>query len=170
MYIYIYIRHRACRVGVHWQLMHCSMYHCTALSGSLLWALKIEKRGGVWATPALARPWLVAPRTHQDASFFHHFFAAFFNRFLIDLSSIFPPNLPPKTHQNPLKIDAKRHPILDFKCWSIFDRFWLPTWALRTQFGISGLTFSWLFRFSGHIVCEFDIGANLASFSDPKTF
>ena len=33
----------------------------------------------------------------------------------IDLGSNFLPNLPSKIHQNPLKIDAKREPILDFK-------------------------------------------------------
>ena len=91
---------------------------------SLLWivwvvalgcgSLKIGKRGGVWATLAIARPWNPPPRTHQDASFFHHFLDAFFNRFLIDLGSIFPPNLLPKTHQNPSKIDAKMPSHVDF--------------------------------------------------------
>jgi hypothetical protein len=43
------------------------------------------------------------------------------------LGPIFLPNLPPKIHQNPLKIDAKRRSNLDFNFWSIFDRIWLPT-------------------------------------------
>ena len=35
--------------------------------------------------------------------------------FLIDFSSVSPPNLPPQTHSNQWKIDAKRHSVLDFK-------------------------------------------------------
>ena len=41
-------------------------------------------------------------------------FDAFLNRFLFALGSIFPPNLPPKNHQNPAKFDAKRRSILGF--------------------------------------------------------
>ena len=41
----------------------------------------------------------------------------------MDFGSIFPPKLPLKTFQNPPKFDAKRHYILGFKFWSIFDRF-----------------------------------------------
>ena len=51
----------------------------------------------------------------KTPSFFHRFFDAFLDRFLIDLGSIFPPNLPPKNHKNASKIDVNRHPILDFK-------------------------------------------------------
>ena len=36
-----------------------------------------------------------------------HFSIAFSMPSWIDLGSIFPPNLPPKIHQNPLKIDTK---------------------------------------------------------------
>ena len=39
------------------------------------------------------------------------------------LGSIFPPKLPLKTFQNPPKFDAKRHYILGFKFWFIFDDF-----------------------------------------------
>jgi len=34
--------------------------------------------------------------------------------FWVDLGSGFPPNLPPKTNQNPRKIDAKMPFILDY--------------------------------------------------------
>ena len=57
----------------------------------------------------------------------------FFLYFWINFWSIFPPNLDPTTQQNPLNIDAKRHSILDFKVWSILDRFWLPTCDPRTH-------------------------------------
>ena len=50
-----------------------------------------------------ASPWRVRRRTppkgFQNASFFHYFFDAFFNRFLIALGSIFQPNLVPKTNK-----------------------------------------------------------------------
>ena len=42
-----------------------------------------------------------------------HFSIAFSMPLGIDLGSIFPPNLPPKIHQNPLKIDAKMPSHLD---------------------------------------------------------
>ena len=77
------------------------------------------------------------PRRLQDASkrpfFPYHFSDALWDRFFIDLGSIFPPKLAPKTHRNPLKIDAKRHSILDFKFLSNLDRFWFPTCDLRTH-------------------------------------
>jgi len=57
---------------------------------------------------------------------------------------------------------------LDFKFWSIFDRFWLPTWTLRTPFGTSGLAFTWFFRFSAHIDLGSNFGAKLAPFSISK--
>ena len=41
----------------------------------------------------------------------------------MDFGSIFRPKLLPQTFQNPPKFDAKRHFILNFKFWSIFDRF-----------------------------------------------
>ena len=74
----------------------------------------------------------------------------FWHRFLVDLGSIFPPNLPPQNLQNPGKIDAKSLSILDFKFRSIFDRFWLPTWTPRTSFGASGLAPNGIFVFSGN--------------------
>jgi len=89
---------------------------CALCFGSVLFgSLKMEKRGGVWAAPAIARPWHPPQDPSKTPSFFHRFFDAFLDRFLIDLGSIFPPNLPPKNDQNASKIDAKRHPILDFK-------------------------------------------------------
>ena len=45
----------------------------------------------------------------------YHFSDALWDRFLMDLGSIFPPKLAPKNHRNPFKIHAKRHSILDFK-------------------------------------------------------
>jgi len=93
----------------------------------------------------------------------------FWHRFLVDLGSIFPPNLPPQTLQNPRKIDAKSASILDFKFRSIFDRFWLPTWTPRISFGVSGLAPNGIFRIfrKPHVGCDFD--ANLAPFSSPKS-
>ena len=52
---------------------------------------------------------------------------------------------------------------------SVFDGFLLPTWTLRTQFGISGLMFSWFFRFSAKIDFGSDFNANLPPFSLPKS-
>ena len=74
--------------------------------------LKMEKRGGVWGCAPIAR---APPEPTKTPSFFHRFFDAFLDRLFIDLSSIFPPNMPPQNNKNQLKIDAKRHPILDFK-------------------------------------------------------
>ena len=51
------------------------------------------------------------------------FFIDFSMPFLIDLGSIFPPNLPPETHQ----IDAKRRFILSFNFWIIFNWFLVLT-------------------------------------------
>ena len=67
--------------------------------------------------------------------------------------------------KNRWKIHAKRHLTLDFKFASIFDRFLLPTWTLRTQFGTSRLAFSWFFRFSAKIDFGSDFGAILLPFS-----
>ena len=94
---------------------------------------------------------------------------SFLDRFLIDLGSIFPPNLAPQTLQNPGKIDAKSLSILDFKFRSIFVRFWRPTWTPRTSFGASGLAPNGIFRIfrKPHVGCDF--GANLAPFSSPKS-
>ena len=52
---------------------------------------------------------------------------------------------------------------------SIFPRFLLPTWTLRTSFGASGLAPNGFFRIfrKPHIGCDF--GANLAPFSLPKS-
>ena len=66
-----------------------------------------------------ARP----PAASKTHSFFHHFFDALRDRFLMDFGSIFRPKLLPQTFQNPPKFDAKRHFILNFKFWSIFVRF-----------------------------------------------
>ena len=40
------------------------------------------------------------PEPSKIPFFFHQFLDAFLDRFLIDLGSVFPPNLPPKTYQN----------------------------------------------------------------------
>ena len=56
-----------------------------------------------------------------------HFSIAFSMPSWVDLGSIFPPNLPPKIHQNPLKIDAKMPSHLDSIFGSIFHRFLPPT-------------------------------------------
>ena len=53
--------------------------------------------------------------------------------FLNPLGSIFPPNLPPKIHQNPSKIDAKMPSQVDSIFWSFFDGFLLPTSTPRTS-------------------------------------
>ena len=70
--------------------------------------------------PGCRRPSRPPPR---HTLFVHHFSDALRDRFLTDLGSIFWPKWPPKTLQNPPKFDAKRHYILGFKFWSIFDRF-----------------------------------------------
>ena len=44
----------------------------------------------------------------------------------LDFPSQLGPNLAPKIHQNPLKIDAKMPSQVDLIFWSIFDRFLLP--------------------------------------------
>ena len=107
------IRHRACAHGVpRWSFWSL----CSVLWFCFVWFFENGEKGGSGGYLTMARPWLVAPRTLQDALFFlNHFFDAFLDRFLIDLGSMFPPNLPPKSDKNALKIDAKRHPILGFK-------------------------------------------------------
>ena len=109
------------------------------------------------------------PRALGGPLFLIIFSMLFWHRFLVDLGSIFPPNLPPQNLQNPRKIDAKSLSILDFKFRSIFDRFWLPTWTPRTSFGASGLAPNGIFRIfrKPHVGCDF--GANLAPFSSPKS-
>ena len=52
--------------------------------------------------------------------------------FNIDFWSIFDPNLAPQIHQNRSKIDAKMPSHVDLIFWSIFDRFWLPTWTTES--------------------------------------
>ena len=65
--------------------------------------------GGVYLTlKGGTSPGLWTP--HLDAI---HFSFPFSMPSWIDLGSIFPPNLPPKIHQNPLKIDAKMPSHLD---------------------------------------------------------
>ena len=61
------------------------------------------------------------PKTPSRRTFFDHVFNVFSNPFWVALGSIFHPNLLLKTHQNRPKIDAKRHFILGFNFWSIFD-------------------------------------------------
>ena len=63
-------------------------------------------------TPRIPTPCYVLLRLfgHLDAI---HFSFPFSMPSWIDLGSIFPPNLPPKIHQNPLKIDAKMPSHLD---------------------------------------------------------
>ena len=91
-----------------------------------------------------------------------------FGRSWLDFPSQLASQNPPKS----IKIDAKRHSNLDFKFWTIFDRFLLPTWTLRTQFGTSRLAFSWFFRYSANIDFGSDLGANLPPFSsqNPSKF
>ena len=89
--------------------------------------------------------------------------------FLIDFCSILPPNLASKTPQNRSKIDAQIASLFACVFWSIFGRFLLPTWTLRTHFGTSGLVFSWFFRFSANIDFWSHFGANLAPFCFPKS-
>ena len=66
------------------------------------------KRGGS-RRPRLDPPADPPPRCLQDTLFFDLFFDAFLNRFLIDLGSMFLPNLPPKNNKNQTEIYAKRH-------------------------------------------------------------
>ena len=89
------------------------------------------------------------------------------------LGPIFLPNLPPKVHQNPSKIDAKRHSNLDFNFWPIFDRIWLPTSTPRTS---KNSDFSCVFPhflqnrpFEVETDFGSDLGANLPPFSLPKS-
>ena len=88
--------------------------------------------------------------------------------FWIDFGSVFPPNLEPKIQENRSKIDAEMASHVDLIFGSIFSRFWLPTWTLRTSFGASGLAPNGFFRIfrKPHIGCDF--GANLAPFWLPK--
>ena len=53
--------------------------------------------------------------------------------FLMPLGSIFPPDLLPKIHQNPLKIDTKMPSHVDFIFESFLDGFLLPTSTPRTS-------------------------------------
>ena len=58
---------------------------------------------------------------------------------------------------------------VDLIVGSIFYRFLLPTWILRTSYGASGLAPNGFFRIfmKLHIGCDFD--ANLGPFSFPKS-
>ena len=62
-----------------------------------------------------------------------HFSIAFSMPSWIDFWLIFDPNLLPKNHQNPPKIDARMPSHVDLPFCSIFDRFWLPTWIPEPQ-------------------------------------
>ena len=96
-------------------------------------------------------------------------FIIFWMPFWIDFGSVFPPNLEPKIQENRSKIDAEMASHVDLIFGSIFPRFLLPTWTLRTSFGASGLAPNGFFRIfrKPHIGCDF--GANLAPFSFPKS-
>ena len=85
-----------------------------------------------------------APRRLQDAS--NQIFIIFWMPFWIDFGSVFPPNLEPKIQQNRSKIDAEMASHVDLIFGSIFPRFLLPTWTLRTSFGASGLAPNGFFR------------------------
>ena len=50
-----------------------------------------------------------------------------------------------------------------------FDRFWDPTSIPRRPIGASGLDYFWVFRFPCNIDFGLHFGANLASFSLPKS-
>ena len=89
-------------------------------------------RGSQDRCPELARPWnhppKPLPKRIQNASKFSLFFDVVF----FALGSIFPPNLVPKTHQNPSKIDAKRPSILAFIFYLVFHSIFFDFAALRT--------------------------------------
>ena len=97
---------------------------------------KLEIRGSQDPCLAVARPANPPPRGFENVSFFHYFFDAFCNRFLIALGSIFHPNLAPKTHQNPSKIDAKRGSILSIDFWFDFGAN-MPPFSLRKSIKIA---------------------------------
>ena len=84
----------------------------------VLWAVVFENcyLGGPRIQGGLGAPVAGPPRTPHFSIIFS---MLFWHRFLVDLGSIFPPNLPPQTFQNPRKIDAKSLSILDFKFSSI---------------------------------------------------
>ena len=106
------------------------------------------------------------PRRSKAPSNFHGFFIClFWNVF----GSVFPRNLDPEIEQNRSNIDAEMASHVDLIFGSIFSRFWLPTWSLRTSFGASGLAPNGFFRIfrKPHIGCDF--GVNLAAFSLPKS-
>ena len=98
-----------------------------------------------------------------------HFFIDFSMPFLKPLGSIFPPNLPPKIHQNPSKIDAKMPSQVDLIFWSIFVRILLPTSTPRTQFGTSGLAPNAIFHIFWELNFWCDFGANMPPFSLQKS-
>ncbi|MEC8236557.1 MAG: hypothetical protein VX063_02640, partial [SAR324 cluster bacterium] len=102
---------------------------------------RVQDPGQIWPILGLERPprirrgctaccithRLFRPKTPQDA-YFSRFFRFLFGicfamPFLIDLLSIFHPNLPPKTHQNRSKIDQKSMPRGTPSWTPFFDRF-----------------------------------------------
>ena len=89
--------------------------------------------------------------------------------FRMEFWSIFRSNLASKSHQNRPKIDAIMHSIFESIFWSIFDRFLLLSWVLRTQFGPSGLVFSWFLRIFASVDFCSHFGSNLAPFWLPKS-
>ena len=63
-------------------------------------------------TPVVLNRWTSRPLRPLSLRLFRHlvalrFFIVFSMPFWMPLGSIFPPNLPPKIHQNPLKLNAK---------------------------------------------------------------
>ena len=116
------------RAGREWLFLRpvgCGLW---AVVWGGLWELVVRGSQDPYGT--VARPLLGRTQGLPKRIFFHHFFDSFFNRFLIALGSIFPPNLVPKTHQNQSKIDAKRQSILGFNFWLIFDGFLVLTSTL----------------------------------------
>ena len=66
---------------------------------------------------------LTPPQVPPRRTFFSSFFRCVFNRFLFALGSFFHPNLPPKIHQNPPKIDSKINQFLNAFWDRIFAEF-----------------------------------------------
>ena len=91
--------------------------------------------------------------------------ASIFNGFWWFLGAKMAPKSIKNRYQDAFQFEL--HFFIDF--WWIFDGFWLPSWVLGTQFGPSGLDFSWFLWFFARIDFWFDFGANLAPFWLPKS-
>ena len=88
----------------------------------------------------------------------------FFKTPLFARSTDFQSSWVPTCLSKSTKIDQKSMPRCLPMFISFFDRFLLPTWTPWTQFGASGLAFSWFFRFRGNIDLGSDFGANMPPF------